>query len=217
MAIRIVLADDHAVVRDGLKLLLTAQADMEVVAQAANGIEAVHLSCELGPDIVLIDIGMPQLNGIEAARRIYECRPDTQIIILSMHATKEHIFRALAAGIQGYILKDSAGEEVIKAVRTVCAGKRYLSQRIAETVLDDYVRLRQTAVSPSPLESLSSREREVLQQVVEGKTSDEIAQDLSLSAKTVNTYRSRLMQKLGIKDLTGLVKFAIQHGLTPLE
>jgi len=217
MAIRILLADDHAIVRDGLNLLLEAQADMAVVAQAANGVEAVDLASKYKPDIVVMDIGMPELNGIEAARRIHECSPDTQVIVLSMYATKEHIFRALSAEVQGYLLKDSAGDEVVTAVRSVYAGQRYLSHRIAETILDDYMQLRQTAVTPSPLESLSPREREVLQRVVEGKTSDEIAQELSLSAKTINTYRSRLMQKLGIKDLTALVKFAIQHGLTSLE
>jgi DNA-binding NarL/FixJ family response regulator len=160
---------------------------------------------------------MPELNGIEAVQGIGEVCSSTQIIILSMHSTTEHIFRALQAGARGYLLKESAGIEVVNAVRAVHAGHRYLSQKISDWLIDDYVRQRQDAEAISPLARLSPREREVLQLVVEGKSSAEIADALSLSVKTVETYRSRLMLKLGISDLPGLVKFAIQHGLTPLE
>jgi RNA polymerase sigma factor (sigma-70 family) len=160
---------------------------------------------------------MPELNGIEAARKLGEVCPSTQVIILSMHSTTEHIFRALQAGARGYLLKESAGIEVEKAVRAVHAGYRYLSQKISDRLIDDYVRQRQDAEVKSPLTRLSPREREVLQLVVEGKSSADIANVLALSVKTVETYRTRLMQKLGIGDLPGLVKFAIQHGLTPLE
>ena len=217
MSITVFLADDHAVVRDGLRVLLEAQSDITVIGDAADGREAVSRVARLRPDVVVIDVAMPELNGIEAAREIGEVCPSTQIIILSMHSTTEHIFRALQAGACGYLLKESAGIEVVNAVRAVHTGHRYLSQKISDKLVDDYVRQRQAAEAKSPLGRLSPREREVLQLVVEGKTSAEIADVLSLSVKTVETYRSRLMHKLGISDLPALVKFAIQHGLTPLE
>ena len=217
LVITVVLADDHAVVRDGLRALLEAQLDISVIGDAANGREAVHLVAQLCPNVVVLDIAMPKLNGIEAARQIREICPSAQVIILSMHSTAEHIFRALQAGARGYLLKDSAGIEVVKAIRTVHAGHRYLSPKISDRLIDDYVRQRQVAETNGPLARLSSREREVLQLVVEGKSSAEVADILSLSLKTVETYRSRLMQKLAISDLPALVKFAIQHGLTLLE
>jgi RNA polymerase sigma factor (sigma-70 family) len=217
VTITVFLADDHAVVRDGLRVLLEAQPDIRVVGDAANGRETVRRVEQLRPDVAVIDIAMPELNGVEAAREICEICPSTQIVILSMHSTTEHIFRALQAGARGYLLKESAGIEVVNAVRAVYIGHRYLSQKISDRLVDDYVRQRQTAEVKSPLARLSPREREVLQLVVEGKSSAEIADTLSLSVKTVETYRARLMHKLDIGDLPGLVKFAIQHGLTPLE
>jgi len=217
VSITVFLADDHAVVRDGLRVLLEAQPDIRVVGDAANGREAVRQLVRLRPDVAVIDIAMPELNGIEATQQIGEVCPSTQIIILSMHSTTEHIFRALQAGACGYLLKESAGIEVVNAVRTVHAGHRYLSQKISDRLIDDYVSQRQDAAAKSPLARLSPREREVLQLVVEGKSSAEIADTLSLSVKTVETYRTRLMHKLNISDLPGLVKFAIQHGLTSLE
>ncbi len=217
MSITVFLADDHAVVRDGLRVLLEAQPDIRVIGDAANGRETVRLVVQLCPDVAIIDIAMPELNGIEAARKIGQVCPSTQVIILSMHSTTEHVFQALQAGARGYLLKESAGIEVVNAVRAVHADRRYLSQKISDGLVDDYVRQRQAAEAKSPLARLSPREREVLQLVVEGKSSAEIADILSLSLKTVETYRSRLMHKLGISDLPGLVKFAIQHGLTPLE
>lgn len=215
--ITVFLADDHAVVRDGLRFLLEAQHDIKVVGNAANGRDAVHQVTQLCPAVVVMDITMPEMNGIEATREIIRVCPSTQIIILSMHSTTEHIFRALQAGARGYLLKESAGIEVVNAVRAVYAKQRYLSSKISDRLIDDYMRQRQTTEVPSPLARLSSREREVLQLVVEGQTSAEIADILSLSLKTVETYRSRLMHKLGIGDIPTLVKFAIQHGLTPLE
>mgnify|MGYP001815396698 FL=1 len=217
MTITVLLADDHAVVRDGLRLLLEAQPDLSVIGDAANGREAVRQVARLCPDVVVMDIAMPELNGIEAAREIGEVCPSTQIIILSIHSTTEHVFRALQAGARGYLLKESVGIEVVNAVRAVHAGHRYLSQKISDSLVDDYVRQRQAAEAKSPLARLSPREREVLQLVVEGKSSAEIADTLSLSVKTVETYRTRLMHKLGVSDLPALVKFAIQHGLTSLE
>lgn len=217
MSITVFLADDHAVVRDGLGFLLNSQADITVVGDAANGREAVQQVTKLQPNVVLMDITMPELNGIEATQQIRQSCPPAQIIILSMHATSEHIARALQAGARGYLLKESAGDEIVNAVRTVYAGHHYLSQKISDTMIDDYLHQRQQGEADSPLDRLSAREREVLQLVVEGKSSAEIAKILSLSPKTVETYRSRLMQKLDINDLPALVKFAIQHGLTPLE
>ncbi len=217
MTVKVFLADDHAVVRDGMKALLEAEPDIQVVGTAANGREAVRQVGELNPDVVVMDIAMPELNGIEATAQICESCPSTQTIILSMYDSSEHIFRALKAGAKGYLIKESAGREVIKAVRSVHSGRRYLSKNIEEKVIDDYVLHRQAASAQSPLEKLSSREREILQLVVEGKPSTAIADILFISPKTVETYRSRLMKKLGVKDLPSLVKFAIQHGLTPLD
>ena len=214
MITKVLLADDHAVVRDGLRILLEAHSDIGVVANAANGREAVRLALQLRPDVVIMDIAMPEMNGIEATQQIQDASPSTQVLILSMHSTTEHIFRALQAGARGYLLKESAGSEVVDAVRVVRAGRRYLSQKIASTVLDDYISERSRA---SPLDSLSPRERQILQLVAEGKSSAEAAAILFLSPKTVDTYRSRMMQKLGIGDLPALVKFAIQHGVTQLD
>lgn len=212
--IRVLLADDHAVVRDGLRALLQAQQDIEVVGDAANGRDALSRTKQLRPDVVIMDIAMPELNGIEATQLMHDACPSARVLILSMHSTTEHIFRALQAGARGYLLKESAGNEVVDAVRAVHEGLRYLSQKIAAAVVDDYItEHRQT----SPLEGLSRRERQILQLVVEGKTSAEIAAALFLSPKSVDTYRSRMMRKLDIADMASLVKFAIRHGVTQLD
>jgi DNA-binding NarL/FixJ family response regulator len=167
--------------------------------------------------VAILDIAMPELNGIEATRQICELCPATQIIILSMHATPGHIFEALQAGARGYLLKASAGVEVVNAIRAVYAGQRYLGQKILDQVIDDYLNQKEVGEMKSPLARLTPREREILQLVAEGKSSAETADILGLSPKTVETYRSHLMQKLGIRDLPNLVKFAIRYGLTPLE
>ena len=215
--IRVLIADDHAVVRDGLCYLLEAQPDLSVVGDAANGREAVARTIQLKPDVVLMDISMPELNGIDATAQIIQAVPETSVIILSMLGTREQIFRALQAGAQGYVLKDSAGRVVVEAVRAVYGGSRYFSDDIMSTLVTDYMQQRQDEPVKSPIERLSEREREILIFVVEGKSSVEIGEILSLSPKTVETYRSRLMQKLGLKDLPSLVKFAVQHGLTSLD
>lgn len=217
MTIRAFLADDHAVVRDGLRLLLEAQRDITVVGEAADGRETVDRSLQLHPDVVIMDIAMPELNGIEAAHQIRQPCPSTQIIFLSMHSNAEHVFRALIAGARGYLLKEEAGIEVVKAIYAVYAGRRYLSQKITDVVIDDSVFRYKSTQTKSPLERLSSRERQILQLVAEGNSSAKIAASLNLSAKSVETYRSRLMRKLGISDIPTLVKFAVQHGLTRLE
>jgi DNA-binding NarL/FixJ family response regulator len=217
MPIAVFIADDHAMMREGLRLIIEPERDISVIGQAADGHQAVRLIQQLAPDVVIMDIAMPQLNGIEATEQIVNSKTSTRIIILSMHSSKEHIFRALEAGAKGYLLKESAGKEMVKAIRTVYTGRRFLSDQISQTVIEDYIHQRRKDSKESPIKRLSSREREVLQLVVEGKSSAEIASSLFLSPKTIETYRSRLMQKLGIKDLPALVKFAIQHGMTSLE
>ena len=215
MTIRVFLADDHAVVRDGLRFLLESQPDIRVIGDAGDGRAAVRLVTQLCHDVALMDIAMPELNGIEATGQIRAACPATRVVILSMHSTAEHIFRALQAGALGYLLKESAGAEVVAAVRAAHAGRRYLSQRIIETMPEILAGLTAEPRAKSPLERLSPREREILQLVVEGQSSAAIAATLALSPKTIETYRSRLMQKLGIGDLPTLVKFAVEHGLTP--
>lgn len=207
----ILLADDHTVLSDGLRILIESQADTHVVAVAADGRQAVKMALEFKPDLVLMDVSMPVLNGIEAARQIHAQIPQIHLLMLSMHADMEYVHRALEAGAKGYLLKDSAGAEVLQAIRAVLAGRTYFSPKITEKLLVNLTR-----TQTGPLDSLSDREREVLQLTTEGRTSLEIAAMLSLSPKTVETYRSRIMTKLNLDNLPALVKFAIQHGLTGL-
>jgi DNA-binding NarL/FixJ family response regulator len=212
MAIKILIADDHGVVAEGLKHLVEAQADMEVVACVGNGREAVQQSRDLQPDVVLMDLSMPELNGADATRAILQRDPRCRVIVLSMYSDREYVRRALRAGAAGYVIKRSAAKEVVEAIRAVHAGQRYLSPRVADVVINDYAEERD-----DPLARLSAREREVLQLLAEGRTGAEIAQRLSLSQKTVETYRARLVEKLGIRDVAGLVRFAIQRGLVSLD
>jgi DNA-binding NarL/FixJ family response regulator len=214
MPIGVMLADDHQVVRDGLKTLLEAQADIRVVGMAADGREAVAHAAQLKPDVVVMDISMPDMNGVEAARRIHAARADTRIVMLSMHSDAEHVYRALEAGATGYLLKNSAGAELVVAVRAVHAGRRYLTEKINDLVIAGYLGEKRAA---SPLESLSKRERDILQHIVDGRNNRETAELLHISVKTVETYRSRMLQKLGIRNVTELVKFAITHGLTEVK
>jgi DNA-binding NarL/FixJ family response regulator len=213
MTINVLIADDHGVFREGLRLLLDSQPDMHVVGTVADGREAVGAALDLQPDVVVMDLAMPELNGADATTQILERNDAIKVVMLSMHSTVEHVYRALQAGALGYLRKESAGSEVVEAIRVVNAGRRYLSQKITETVVDDYILKRSIE---SPLESLSQREREILQLIVEGQSGVDIARTLNLSPKTVDTYRSRMMQKLGINDVPSLVKFALQHGLTTL-
>ncbi len=214
MSVRVLIADDHKVVADGLWHLLAAQDDIEVVGRVGTGREAVNRAAELKPDVIVMDSNMPDLNGIEAARIIRERWPDTRVLMLSVQSDPLHAVRALRAGAAGYVPKSSAGIDVVEAVRTVSAGKRYVHPSMAEAVL---ARLVESAPIEDPLARLSARERQVLQLVVEGKGLSDIASSLSLSTRTVETYRARMMEKLGIHDVPGLVKIAILHGLTTLE
>ena len=213
MRTTVFVADDHAILRDGLATLLAAQSDMEVVGTAGNGREAIAGVLRLAPRVAIIDISMPELDGIEAARQILAGNPDVHVMILSMHAGAQHVFHALEAGVRGYLLKESASREVIEAVRIVQSGRRYLSPRVAEIVAQGV----SDRSAVSPLSSLSQREREILKLVADGHSSARIGIMLHLSPKTVDTYRSRMMQKLHVSDLAGVIKLAIQHGLTSLE
>jgi DNA-binding NarL/FixJ family response regulator len=217
MTIRVLVADDHAIVREGLCIMLGNQPDMQVVGSAANGRGALRLVDEQGPDVVVIDISMPELNGIEAVQQMIPRHPRLKVVVLSIHETKAYVFRALKAGAKGYLIKETAGLEVVEAVRAVYRGERYLSQRVADLVMDASLQKLESWIDASPLDRLSPREREILQLVAEGKTSQEIAERLSISSKTVDTYRSRLMRKIGVEDMAGLIKFAIQHGVISLE
>jgi DNA-binding NarL/FixJ family response regulator len=214
MTIRVLIADDHGVVAEGLRFVVEAQPDMEVIACIQDSREAVRRAIETRPDIVLIDHAMPELNGAEATHLIRERCPNTHVIILSMYSNRVHVLGALQAGATGYVVKKSAAKEVVEAIRAVHKGMRYLSKELAESMIDQVVH----NTSPEDLlKRLSSRERQVLQMLVEGRAVAHIAATLSLSPKTVETYRARMMEKLGIQDFPALVKFAIQHGITSLE
>jgi DNA-binding NarL/FixJ family response regulator len=215
MSVKILIADDHAVVREGLRMILEARGVMTVVGEALDGRDAIEKAEKLKPDVIIMDIAMPQMNGIEATRIICERLPEVKIIILSMHHTSEHIFRAIQAGASAYLLKESAGAGVAKAIQAVMKGEYYYGAGVEAP--PKVVPASRRKLPSSPLESLSQREREVLQLVVEGKTSVEIAEILSLSPKSIETYRSRLMLKLGINNIPSLVKFALLHGITPAD
>jgi DNA-binding NarL/FixJ family response regulator len=212
--IRVFIADDHVVVCDGLRLILELEPDMVVVGTAHDGQEAVREVCKLGPDVVIMDVAMPGMSGIEAARRIRDSGPSaTKIVILSMCVTTEHIYQAMNAGALGYVAKESAGNEVVTAVRAVHGNRRYLSEKVSNMIADDFITRYRPQDKKSPVERLSTRELEILYMVVEGKSSKEIADVVSLSRKTVETYRGRLMQKLGVVGVPNLMKFAMEHGL----
>ena len=211
--IRVFIADDHALVRDGIVAILQAAADIEIVGTAADGRVALEQIVALSPDVAILDLSMPEIDGISLTRQILAARPKTAVVILSMHSSAQHVFQALEAGARSYLLKESAGREIAETVRAVHLGRRHLGGRIAEIVAEGISSRRST----SPIESLSNREREILKLVADGLSSAEIGRRLKLSPKTVDTYRSRLMQKLQVTDLAGLIKFAILHGLTPLE
>ena len=217
MKIRVLVADDHAIIREGLRVMLGNQPDMDVVGVAANGREAIRLVDDHDPDVAVIDISMPELNGIEAFQQMLPRHLHMNVVVLSIHETKPYVYRALKAGAKGYLIKETAGLEVVDAVRAVYRGERYLSQRINDLLMDVSFRPLETSLEDNPLEALSRREREILQLVAEGKTSQQIGEILSISPKTVDTYRSRLMHKIGVDDVAGLVKFAIQHGVISLE
>jgi len=214
--IRILIADDHAIVRDGLRRLLEADAFAEVVAEVGDGREAIRVARELRPDVVLMDVAMPESNGAEATRRILEDNPEIRVIALSMHTDRQYVSRMLQAGASGYVLKEGAFEELAEAVRCVRRGEAYLSPKIAGAVVRDY-REKAALLDGQEAESLSPREREVLQLLAEGRSTKDIAATLHLSVKTVETHRKRMMDKLSLTSVAELTKFAIRQGLTSLE
>lgn len=213
MSTRVMVVDDHAVLRDGLKLLLNQSPGLRVTAEASSGTEALELLAKAAVDIAIVDLSMPEMNGIELTQQIRTRWPDTQVVILSMHGSPEFVHRALRAGAVGYVLKESAASELLEAVKAALAKVRYLSPALRENLIDHM--LGQNTLSP--LERLSARERQVLQYLVEGHTSRAIGEQLSLSPKSVETYRRRLMEKLGINDIPQLVRFAIEQGLTKIS
>ena len=206
--IRILLADDHAVVRQGFKMILAAQPDMEIVGEAGNGREAVELAEKLRPEVVVMDVSMPELNGIEATRRLAASIPHTRVVALSMHKDSVYVREILRAGARGYLLKESLATDLVTAVRAAAAGEAYISPAVSNAVLDDYRRH-----VTNPIDLLTSREREVLQMLAEGKTNKEIAVVLNLSVYTVDAHRGRIMEKLNLHSINELVRFAVRNGM----
>jgi two-component system, NarL family, response regulator NreC len=206
--IRILLADDHAVVRQGFKMILAAQPDMEIVGEAGNGRETIELAEKLRPEVVVMDVSMPELNGIEATRRLASSTPHTRVVALSMHKDSVYVREILRAGARGYLLKESLAGDLVAAVRAVASGEGYLSPAVSNAVLDDYRRH-----VTNPVDLLTSREREVLQMLAEGKTNKEIAVVLNLSVYTVDAHRGRIMEKLNLHSINELVRFAVRNGV----
>lgn len=210
MTLRIVLADDHTILRNGLRLLLERQPDLTVVGEASNGREAVELVASVLPDVVILDIAMPILNGIEAGQRISSAHPKIAIIILSVHSDESYILRALKAGARGYLLKDSPEGDLIQAVRSVASGKAFFSPAVSKVLADDYVRQARQHGLEDPYDLLTARERELLQLIVELKPTKEIAELLNLSPHTIDTHRGNLMQKLNVHSIPELVLYAVR-------
>jgi len=216
MDIKIIVADDHKIVRDGLRALLEEQTGMKVIAEAENGRQAVILSRKLCPDIVIMDVGMPDLNGIEATRQITSDGENVRVVALSMHSDRRFVAQMFKAGASAYLLKDCAFEELAQALTVVLTGQTYLSPEITGSVMEDYLHhLSNTDSSGFTL--LTTREREVLQLLAEGKTTKEIASQLNVSIKTIETHRQQIMNKLKVRSLAELTKYAIREGLTSLD
>lgn len=216
MSIRIIIADDHRLVREGLRSLLEKQPDMEVIAEAEDGRTMLKLAQEMLPNIAIMDVAMPDLNGIEATHQIIDIVPGVKVLALSMYSDRRLVAGMLSAGASGYLLKDCAFEELVQAVRTVVAGQIYLSPTITQIVARNYIE-RLEKMDSSAFALLTTREREVLQLLAEGKTVKEIAYHLNLSAKTIETYRQQIMDKLYIHSIAELTKYAIREGLTSLD
>ncbi len=217
--IKILLADDHSVVRSGLRSIFKTNKDFSVIGEAANGVDALRLASRLKPDVVILDISMPKMNGIEAARAIKEKLPETKILILTVQEKEEYVYEMIRAGANGYVLKDAEKSEIFKAVRTVVSGNQFFSPHISKLIVDYFVKRKKEAEkTPASTEKeLTKREMEILRLVAQGCSSREIAEKLYLSASTINTHRANLMQKLNIHDTAGLVRFALQQGYLDAE
>jgi two-component system, NarL family, response regulator NreC len=213
MPIRILLADDHTVVRDGLRALLERQPDMAIVGEAADGRDSVRLAEEQSPDVVVMDIAMPNMNGIEATRRILAANPHTAVVILSMHQDESYVLRSLKAGAKGYLLKDSMRSDVLEAIRSVSQGRAFLTRKVSRIMQEDYVRQLERRNLDDSYELLTDREREVLQLVAEGRTNKEVANLLNVSITTVETHRTHILQKLGLHSIPELILYAVRKGI----
>ncbi|MCK4403505.1 MAG: response regulator transcription factor [candidate division Zixibacteria bacterium] len=215
--VKLLVADDHKIFRQGIKKLLEEESDLQVVGEAANGREAVKKATELKPDVILMDIAMANLNGLEATKQIKKVLPDIKVIMLTMHKNEEYILQSFQAGASGYILKEGAVEELVSAIRSIHQDKSFLSPTISKTLIDAYLRKMETGKTATPFDLLTDREREVLQLIAEGYTNREVAKSLFISVKTVEAHRAHIMQKLNIHDIAKLVKYAIQKGLVDLN
>ncbi|MBI4320110.1 MAG: response regulator transcription factor [Chloroflexi bacterium] len=215
--VRILVVEDHGIVRDGIRLLLQAEPDMEVVGDAADGQSAVEKAAQLNPDVVLMDLGLPGVNGIDATRRIKDRSPQAKVLALTVHDSDDHFFRSLDAGASGYVLKGSASGELLQAIRAAYRDEIYLPPSLGKRLVADYLRRVRFGEERDSYESLSSREREVLRLIAEGHTNQEIASMLTVSPSTVQTHRSRIMEKLNLRSRADLIKYAIRRGVIDLS
>jgi two-component system, NarL family, response regulator NreC len=211
--IRILLADDHTIVRDGLRSLLEKQPDMTVSGEAADGREAVNFAEENSPDVVVMDIAMPNMNGIEATRRIVATRPATGVVILSMHQDESYVLRSLKAGARGYLLKDSLRSDVVEAIRLVAQGRSFLTRKVSRLMQEDYIRQMERRGVEDSYDLLTDREREILQLIAEGRTNKEVANVLNIGLTTVETHRTHILQKLGLHSVPELILYAVRKGI----
>jgi DNA-binding NarL/FixJ family response regulator len=217
MNVRLLLADDHAMIREGLKSLLGKESDLSVVAEADNGNETLELARKSGVHVVVMDVAMPDLNGIEATRKLLKANPNIKVVALSGHANREFVREMLKAGASAYVLKSRAFEELVRAIREVMKGKKYLSPDIARGVVDEYVEISSSLSANPAFVVLTDRERETLQLIAEGKSTKEVADALSVSVKTVETHRRNIMEKLNLHSVAELTKFAIREGITSVD
>jgi two-component system response regulator NreC len=215
--IRVLLAEDHTMVRKGLRALLDNEEDIEVVGEAEDGRQAIQMTQKLRPEVVVMDISMPRLNGLEATRQIHKLMPEVKVLILTMHTNEEYVFQILKAKAKGYVGKQSAPEELIRAIRAIHQGKTYLSVAVSQVVVEEYLQRVEDSRQKDPFNKLTTREREVLQLIAEGYSTKDIAQQLFISVKTVETHRAHLMEKLGLHSTVELTRYAIRRGLTSPE
>ncbi|UCB52045.1 MAG: response regulator transcription factor [Candidatus Zixiibacteriota bacterium] len=215
--IKLLVADDHKIFRQGIKKLLEEESDLQVVGEASDGRDAVKKATELKPDVILMDIAMANLNGLEATRHIKKQLPSAKVIMVTMHKNEEYVLQSFQAGASGFILKEGAVEELVSAIRSIHSDKSFLSPSISKTLIDAYMRKMETGKTETPFDLLTDREREVLQLIAEGYTNREVAKSLFISVKTVEAHRAHIMQKLNIHDIAKLVKYAIQKGLVDLN
>ncbi len=213
MPLQILIAEDHAIVREGIRLILAAQPDIEVVGEATNGREAIVMACDLRPDAVCMDISMPGVDGLEATRRIKECCPEVAVLALTVHATDEYFFQMLQAGASGYVLKGAASADLVAALRAVARGEVFLYPTVAKKLVDDYLSRTRDRETMDSLHGLTPREREVLTLIGDGLTNKEIAERLVISLSTVQTHYAHIIEKLGLNNRAEVIKYAIRHGL----